>query len=424
MKHTSLIRLSLLPLFIILFSGCLKDKCLQTYTYYTPVYKTAVEVRANIKSNEPRKMENTGKIYIYGRYIFLNEMDRGIHIIDNSNPASPQNIAFVDIPGNIDMAVKGNTLYADAFTDLVVLDISNPLNVKLKKVVESVFPYRYYGMGFVQDSGKIVTDWIKNEATTQYDCSGGGYLGIPAMEDAVFIRNTADLGGQTSSGSGSGTPFGMGGSMARFSILQNNLYTVTTSHLNVFQITDPLNPVFKKDVPVGWNIETIYPFRDRLFVGSTSGMFIFSVADPNSPVQIGNFEHARSCDPVIADDKFAYVTLRSGTTCEGFNNQLDIVDLRDPVKPFLAKTYSLTNPHGLSKDGNLLFICDGKDGLKIYDATDVNNLELVSMIADIETFDVIASKGIILVVAKGGLYQYEYSNPSKPVLLSKITVAP
>jgi hypothetical protein len=148
------------------------------------------------------------------------------------------------------------------------------------------------------------------------------------------------------------------------------------------------------------------------------------VADPNSPVQIGRFEHARSCDPVIADDKFAYVTLRSGTTCEGFNNQLDVVDLHDPVKPFLAKTYNLSNPHGLSKDGNLLFICDGKEGLKIFNATDVHNMELISTIPGLETFDVIASKGIMLVVAKGGIYQFDYSNPAKPLLLSKILVTP
>jgi hypothetical protein len=420
MRKNIFFRLGLLILFIPLFNGCLKDKTIQTYTYFEPVYKTKAEVLANIKSNPIRDVLQPGKIFIRGQYIFLNEIDRGIHIIDNSNPSSPKKIAFVDIPGNMDMAVKGNTLYADAYTDLVVLDISNPLQVAMKKVIENVFPFRFYNGYFMQDSSKVLVDWKRKDTTVEQSFNGGGFWGRRMQEDVVFL---SDSRGGVSASSGSGSPFGMGGSMARFSIVQNHLYTVTTSHLNVFQIADALNPVFTKDISLGWNIETIYPFRDQLFVGSMTGMFIFSIANPNEPVQTGQFQHARSCDPVIADDQFAYVTLRSGTTCQGFNNQLDVVDLKNPAGAFLLKTYSMTNPHGLSKDGKILFICDGKAGLKIYDASDVNNLKTLSIIDNIETYDVIADKGIALVVAKGGLYQYDYTNPAKPVLLSKMEVA-
>ena len=107
------------------FSACIKDTCkqLHTYTYYEPVYKTKEEVRANIKSNPARSIENPGKIYTFGKYIFLNEVDKGIHVIDNTNPSQPKNIFFIDIPGNLDIAVKGNILYADLYTDLVAIDI-------------------------------------------------------------------------------------------------------------------------------------------------------------------------------------------------------------------------------------------------------------------------------------------------------------
>ena len=77
------------------------------------MYETRAGVKANIKSNTAKEVQNPGKLYIFGNYIFLNEIDKGIHIIDNSNPASPKNVAFIDIPGNLDMAVKGNILYAD-----------------------------------------------------------------------------------------------------------------------------------------------------------------------------------------------------------------------------------------------------------------------------------------------------------------------
>src|SRR5688572_25357656 len=91
------------------FSGCKKDRgCseMYTYTYFTPVYQTAAVVRANIKSDAARAIINPGKIYIKGNYIFLNEVDKGIHIIDNTNPAAPRNVSFINLPGNVDIAVK------------------------------------------------------------------------------------------------------------------------------------------------------------------------------------------------------------------------------------------------------------------------------------------------------------------------------
>src|SRR6266498_4663747 len=147
--------------------GCVKDTYEKTYTYsyFKPVYRTTDEVRANIKSNTPKNIERPGKIYIRGQYIFLNDVDQGIHIIDNSNPAQPENIGFIDIPGNMDLAVKGNILYADLYTDLVAIDIADPHHVVLKKVVENVFPHRYYNGYFTPDSTKVIASWEKRDTT-------------------------------------------------------------------------------------------------------------------------------------------------------------------------------------------------------------------------------------------------------------------
>ncbi|MDZ4794620.1 MAG: hypothetical protein SGI83_10105, partial [Bacteroidota bacterium] len=125
MKKITLLLLPVTLCFIL--QGCLKDKLTKTYTILTPVYKEKSEVYANIKSNAPRPLESPGKIFMYGNYIFLNEVDKGVHIIDNANPASPVMKAFINIPGNLDIAVKGNTMYADLYADMVVVDISNPL---------------------------------------------------------------------------------------------------------------------------------------------------------------------------------------------------------------------------------------------------------------------------------------------------------
>ena len=401
-----------------IFPGCLKDNCekIHTYTYYEPVYKTTAEVRANIKSNKPRDIENPGKIFILGNYIFLNEVDKGIHIIDNRNPSSPRNVAFVDIPGNLDLAVKGNALYADLYSDLVTLDISDPLQVKVKNYNENVFPHRAYGNGFYGDTAKIIAEWTKRDTTVTDNCAGDFRIG-PMMY--MEYASTSSQGGKSTSVS----PVAKGGSMARFTIVDNRMYTVSYSDLNVFDITTAFAPAYVTKVAVGtWQIETIFPMKNKLFIGSQNGMAIFNIANPDAPAPAGQFGHVQSCDPVVADDQYAYVTLRSGNACQGFTNQLDILGISNYADPYLVKTYQLSNPHGLSKDGNLLFICDGADGLKVFDASDVKKLKLISHIKGLETYDVIAFNKLAMVVAKDGLYQYSYADANNIRALSRMSI--
>ena len=408
----------LFSIFIVgtIFSGCIKDNCTRenTYSYFMPVYKTMAKVKANIKSNAARFIENPGKLFIRGNYIFLNEVDKGIHIIDNANPAKPVNVAFVDIPGNLDLAVNGNALYADLYTDMVTLDISNPLNVVVKKYNEGVFPFRQYGYGFSGDTSKVITDWIRKDTTVVTDCSKGFFLSR---------SNTEYFNSSNSSQTKSSSPVGQGGSMARFALTINKLYTVSNSDLNVFNTSKAFEPNFITKVNLNnWAIETIFPMKNKLFIGSQTGMYIYDITNPNNPVEAGQFSHVRSCDPVIADDNYAYVTLRSGTACQGFSNQMEVLKLNNLSDVQLVKTYSMVNPHGLSKDGNLLFICDGKDGLKIYDAANVNDMKLIKQFTGIDTYDVIAMNNIALVVAKDGFYQYDYSNRNDIKLISKMGI--
>ena len=189
--------ISLVSLLVFIFSlnGCVKDNVTRSYTYsyYLPVYKTTAEVRANIKSHSPQQVVNPGKIVLLGNYIFLNEVDKGIHVIDNSNPASPRNVAFIDIPGNMDLALKGNTLYADLYTDLVALDISNPFNVVVKKYNEGVFPYRTYENGFYNDPTKIITDWIKRDTTITQKLNGDSRGIFPSLVYMDFSTSASSF---------------------------------------------------------------------------------------------------------------------------------------------------------------------------------------------------------------------------------------
>ena len=64
----------------------------------------------------------------------------------------------------------------------------------------------------------------------------------------------------------------------------------------------------------------------------------------------------------------------------------------------------------------------GTDGLKVFDATEAMKIKLVKQINNMETYDVIASGNIALVVAGDGLYQFDYSDINSIHLLSKLSI--
>lgn len=426
-------------LFIVLgglLQGCLKDTLTATYTSYEPVYKSKQEVLAAVKGGEARPLRNTGKLVLYGNYLLVNELNEGVHIIDNSNPAVPVNTAFVSIPGNVDIAIKNNILYADIFTDLLAIDISNPLQATLQKVIWNVFPERQYASGFSNDTSRYIVDWIKHETTVKSEIDQ--YLEFERSGDWLFTGGiplaSAAPGGLSNAAA---SVIGITGSMARFTIIGQYLYTVGQTSLTAFNISTPANPVSEHTTMVGWNIETIYPLKDKLFIGGQTGMFIYSVQQPAVPQALGSFSHACFNDPVVANDTHAYITLRAMTQPQGGaltvmpcwgatpqRNELDIVDITDLLNPALVKIYDMEEPMGLSLDNNLLFLCDGKGGLKLYDVTDVQNIRLIRQVNGVYPFDVIAWQGRAIVVSKEGVLQYAYSPDGSLQQISLIPVQP
>lgn len=413
----------------IFIAGCVKDSGMKKTRIFTPVYKTSAEVRAAIKSDAATAITNPGKIFVQGNYIFLNEIGKGIHIIDNTNPSSPVNKAFINIPGNGDLAVKGNILYADCFTDLMAIDISNPSAVSLKSYVPGIFPDRQYVLGYQVPQNYVIAEWTGRDTVVDLEIgegqgiwkNGNYYSYITyAYPDMYYAAayNSASAAAPKSNNSSNG----VAGSMSRFALMQNYLYAVTTSALNVVNIANSSAPQWNKTINLNTFIETIYPFKNKLFIGSQTGMLIYDVSNPESPLAQGQFQHIRSCDPVIAEDNYAYVTLHSGAFCGGNNNELDVLDIKDINNPSLLKTYSLTNPQGLSKDGNTLLICDGADGLKLFDAKNPLNVKQISTVSMPDAYDVICYNKIAIVSAKDGLYQFDYSNASNPKQLSKLAL--
>ncbi len=409
-------------LFLVIFalSGCLKDSAKQSYIITRPILAKLADVRAGIKIEGPTSVSAPGKMYLIGNTILLNESGKGIHVIDNSNPAAPVNKSFLPIPGNYDMAVNGNILYADCFTDLLAFDISNPNQLVLKSFISQVFPDKQIQKGFYIDSGFCAIGW--NSKDTSFSVGLGAEQVMWIGGGMLFSSSSLALASSFSSDKSAAN--GKAGSMAKMAIQNGWLYGVSNFNLQVIDLSQADKPVLSKTIQTNAINETVFPFKDKLFIGSQTGMSIYSVSNPASPQFQSMFSHARVCDPVIADDTHAYVTLRSnGLTCLGNLNEMNVLDIRNVQSPILLKTYPFTHPKGLSKEGNTLMVCDGEIGVKIYDASNPENIKLLQNLALEEAYDVICYNNIAYVSAKDGLYQFNFSKPNQTKLISKISIS-
>ena len=415
-------------LFMISLSGC-HDKMYEEHTLNTPTYLSLEELRSSVKVSPPQSLQKPGKIYFKDNLIFINEELKGIHIVDNENPSSPEFIGFIEIPGNVDMAVRNNILYADSYVDLVAFDISNPEDIqnagRLKDIFPPVIPPTIdnYGINYdeIDDEKGVIVGWevktiLKEIKPDEWQWP---YPNPIFLDGAERINFALSDGGY----SGGGTTFGVGGSMARFTLFSDYLYAVDDRDLKIIKVDDPSQMRKENSIQLTWRgLETIFQYEEKLFFGTQTGMLVYDLANPLSPGYISEFNHINSCDPVVVQDDLAYVTLRTGNNCGAGVNRLDIVDLKDITFPVLLKSYDMSNPHGLGIDSNYLFVCDGTDGLKVFNAEDPLRLKKIAEFPEIDAWDVIPVNGLLFMIGEGGFYQYDYSGPNDIYLLSSISV--
>ena len=394
----------LLGLFFLLLAGSCEnnnDDLYEDYLVARPLTMTVAEFKSSVEIVAPLPVDESGKIYAYNDYIFVNDKYKGVHVIDNSDPGNPQKISFIKIAGNVDISVKDDYLYADSITDLMVFDISDMGNIQIVNRLENVlrdnvvWPAEadFFEYGDWDYETEILIGWevvTERRLISEYEEQWG-------RVDILFAEAT-DAGN-----------VGQGGSLARFKIVGDFLYAVDSHNINVFDIGDLQNPVDLDDVYAGFDIETIFSNGQYLYLGSMRGMYIYDLSVPSSPEFVSEFQHGTACDPVVVDGDYAYVTLRGGNNCGATESGLFIVDISNISNPELAVSYPMDEPYGLGVKDEKLFICDGASGLKVYDKTDINSLQLLDHFEDVVTFDVIPLQNHLLMVGDGTLYQYEYN---------------
>jgi hypothetical protein len=105
---------------------------------YIPIYSNDPNL-LKIYSEGPLPINRAGKIYVKGNLIFQNDIGYGIHVFDKTIPSVAKRIGFIHLPGNMEISIKGDLLYANSFDDLVILDITDWRTIKEKQRVKHAF---------------------------------------------------------------------------------------------------------------------------------------------------------------------------------------------------------------------------------------------------------------------------------------------
>ncbi|RED97975.1 LVIVD repeat-containing protein [Marinoscillum furvescens] len=200
---------------------------------------------------------------------------------------------------------------------------------------------------------------------------------------------------------------GVGGSTARFSIAGDFLYVVNDSELQAIDISDERNPKHASSTSLGWGIETIFGYDGMLFIGGQTGMQIYGIQEDGSPVYVSDYTHSTACDPVIANDQYAYVTIRSGEFCNNIMevNNLLVLDISNIRSPQLVAEIPMTNPRGLAFFKGDLFVGEGQFGLVRFSLEDPS-FPRQKEVYDIPANDMIPLDNTLIITRDEGIFQF------------------
>lgn len=232
---------------------------------------------------------------------------------------------------------------------------------------------------------------------------------------ALMLSCTKDSG---SGANASASQTGQNGSLTRFLIVNNHLYTISNDALVVYNITNSATPVLKNSIPVGFAIQTIFAYQDKLFIGSNTDMYIYSLTNPEAPSKLATVTYfVRGKDPVVARDSVAYSTVRN----EFGGGVLNCFNIKDITQPITVNRLQMINPYGLGLKGVALYVCEADSGIKVFNIANTYAPVLSKTLRFNElAYDVIVAGNILVCYIKGGVSFFDITNAISPVFISSL----
>lgn len=376
-----------------------------TYQKATAVYGDLEEIRNLPLLTAQQEMVNPGKIYIGSQYILIGEENKGIHIFDNSNTATPTRLSFIQIPFNKEFFVKDNVIYAESLYDVMKIDINNVYDPKLMARAKDVFgtpQINNVGESLISFNYTVATDNFELNSPEAKELKRKGKIHIDYMNNMIpsssipssFTSSTSDV-----------------GTLNRIAVESGHIYVLADDKLHVVENgSNEISHV--RDISLGDGMETVYAQDERLYIGSESAMLTYNISNADKPSRISEFTHTTACDPVLPYGDIAYLTLRSveNAGCNvSSENTLNIIDISNINEPVSLNSIDMESPYGMTIINHFLFVGEGTNGMAIFNIKDPEKPIKLTVVQNMEAYDIMrhpTDPNIILTASSNGLEQF------------------
>ncbi|PHN06610.1 LVIVD repeat-containing protein [Flavilitoribacter nigricans] len=433
-KHTLFFTLLVSALF---FQSCQKDGAemvSKEYRLYKPVYLDMEDYRptSGILASNP-EIDRPDRMLTYGNYLFISDRRAGIHIVDNADPVNPQLVNFIQMPGIDELCIRENYLYVGDFADLVVFDISNPANPELLQRS----PYFFSDLEGLTARGVLI-DFELEERKITVNVDDPNYQNdifwIESEQAYAVEQSLREVGGRFTARDGLEfldiTPNPISSDRVRnqykFSLYGDNFYLVKNERLQVYNFNNGLIPVASYSLDDCREVRSVRAFENYLLVYGERGLFVMDTRNPGVPQLIELFGSYNPCLPSFFTGNYGYIGVRTGACGRYTSSKGVYVHDFSEKEPVLWQVLNAESPWDIEVVNEQTLVADWTSGLKVFSKPErPEPIERsAESIIDIRAFYIehIPGSNIAVIGAIDGIYQYDFSKPGEPELLSVLPV--
>ncbi|MFB3908823.1 MAG: hypothetical protein ACE15D_10510 [Candidatus Eisenbacteria bacterium] len=198
-------------------------------------------------------------LVVAGDYAFCWDNQTGVDVIDVADLDHPEPVAHMNVPAS-GLALAGDVAYVVRSAQFTSIDISDPGHPAVLGGC-AIPPYAGYD--------------VCTHGDLAYVANGDAGLVIVDVSDPAhpFRRGTCDLYDR---------PYNV--------VTDGSVVYASLSYykLGVFDVTNPDQPYFVREIVLPGGMGMMRIVGDRLFVDATPGIRVYDISDPRDPIEVGS----------------------------------------------------------------------------------------------------------------------------------------
>lgn len=209
-------------------------------------------------------------------------------------------------------------------------------------------------------------------------------------------------------------------STARFAKVGNALYAVGERDLKLFDLSVPESPLLQKTISLGVNVQKVTSFENFLFVYSHLGLYVYDATNKQQPAFFSQYAEALPCNSLAASTDFLYLAQRKDSLCGSAENQVQVLDFRNPRNITEKDAYFFSSPYAVAANDGKLFLAEGEQGVKVFTLRRDGALDSLAHLTGQSANQILTWRQFFLFSSPSGIYQYNFREDNSMVLLSEL----